>query len=110
MYMHYMGHGSAPQIAGSLRAALAVSKTPLEKPAAPAPEPATPPEWVKSVNDTIGRQGTLRGGVLAFGLASSEAITEDNMTLASTQGLAETINFQDTEAGTLATTGESALT
>src|SRR2546423_385708 len=28
-YMHYMGHGPATQIAGSLRAALAVSKTPL---------------------------------------------------------------------------------
>ena len=110
MNMHYMGHGSAPQIAGSLRAALAVSKTPLEKPAAPAPEPATPPEWVKTVNDTIGRQGTLRGGVLSFGLARSEAITEGNMTLASPQGVAESINFQETEAGKVATTGDFVLT
>ena len=110
MYMHYMGHGSAPQIAGSLRAALAVSNTPLEKPEAPAPEPATPPEWVKTVNDTVGRRGTFRGGVLSFGLARSEAITEGSMTLASPQGVAESINFQDTEAGKVATTGDFVLT
>src|ERR1700676_461603 len=34
LYMHYMGHGPAAQLATSLREALAVSKTPLEKPAA----------------------------------------------------------------------------
>src|SRR5215472_15362095 len=35
LYMHYMGHGPAAQLAASLKAARAVSKTPLEKPAAP---------------------------------------------------------------------------
>lgn len=110
MYMHYMGHGGAAQIAASLKAALATSKTPLEKPAAPAPEPATPPEWVKTVNDTIGRQGTFKGGVLSFGLARSEAITEGSMTLASPQGVAESINFQEAGAGKAATTGDFVLT
>src|SRR5882762_5207838 len=38
LYMHYMGHGSATQLATSLRAALVVSKTPLEKPVAAAEE------------------------------------------------------------------------
>lgn len=110
MYMHYMGHGAAAQIAGALKAALAVSKTPLEKPAAPAPEPATPPEWVKTVNDTIDRQGAFRGGVLSFGLARSEAITEGGMTLTSPQGVAESINFQESGAGRVATTGDFVLT
>lgn len=110
MYVHYMGHGGAAQIAGTLKAALAVSKTPLEKPAAPAPEPATPPEWVKAVNESIGRQGTFRGGVLAFGLARSEAITEGGMTLTSPQGVAESINFQEAGAGKVATTGDFVLT
>src|SRR5919108_1236395 len=110
MYMHYMGHGGAAQIAASLKAALATLKTPLEKPAAPAPEPATPPEWVKTVNDTIGRQGTFKGGVLSFGLARSEAITENGMTLAPPQGVAESINFQEAGAGKVATTGDFVLT
>jgi hypothetical protein len=48
LYLHYMGHGTATQLATALRAALSVSKTPLEKPAAPPEEPA-PPAWVKSV-------------------------------------------------------------
>src|SRR6267154_5576771 len=34
MDMHYMGHGRAAQLATSLHAALAASKTPLEKPVA----------------------------------------------------------------------------
>jgi aspartate aminotransferase-like enzyme len=42
-YMHYMGHGPAAQIAGSLRSALAASKTPLDKPAPPASEPSLRP-------------------------------------------------------------------
>lgn len=110
MYMHYMGHGGAAQIAETLRAALAASKTPLEEPAARAPEPATPSDWVKTVNDTIGRQGTFRGGVLSFGLARSEAIAEGGMTLTSPQGVAESINFQEAGAGRVATTGDFVLT
>src|SRR5712664_4160163 len=47
LYAHYMGHGPAVQLATSLRAALAVSKTPLEKPAPAAEESA--PAWVKAV-------------------------------------------------------------
>jgi hypothetical protein len=108
-YMHYMGHGAAAQIASSLRSALALSKTPLEKPAASAPEPATAPDWVKAVNDTIGRQGTLKGGVLSFGPPRSQAITMDGMTLSPAQGVAEAINFQDAGAGKVATTGDFVL-
>jgi hypothetical protein len=36
LYLHYMGHGAAAQLATALRAALSVSKTPLEKPTAAA--------------------------------------------------------------------------
>src|ERR1700676_3397801 len=37
LYMHYLGHGDAAELVKSLRAALALSKTPLGAPAAPAP-------------------------------------------------------------------------
>lgn len=110
MYMHYMGHGGAAQIAGALKAALAVSKTPLAKPAAPAPEPKAPPAWVKTVNDTIDRQGAFKGGVLSFGVARSETITEGGTTLTPPQGVAESINFQQAGAGRVATTGDFVLT
>src|ERR1700730_11551562 len=64
VYVHYMGHGSASHLAAALREGLAASKTPLEKPTAAAEE-ATPASWVKAVEDTLGRKGTLKSGVLS---------------------------------------------
>ncbi|HTF44961.1 MAG TPA: DUF1259 domain-containing protein, partial [Terriglobales bacterium] len=93
LYAHYMGHGPATQLATSLRAALAISKTPLEKPAAAAEE-AAPPAWVKAVEDAVGRKGTFKGGVLSYGVARSDAITVGGMTIPPAAGVAEAINFQ----------------
>lgn len=63
MYMHYMGHGNANQLATSLHDALAESKTPLGKPV-PATVDSENPPWVKTAQGAIGRQGTFKGGVL----------------------------------------------
>src|SRR3984957_13446110 len=71
LYMHYMGHGPATQLATSLRAALSVSKTPLDKPAAASEEPA-PPAWVKTVEDSVGRKGAFKGGVLSYGVPRTD--------------------------------------
>jgi Domain of Unknown Function (DUF1259) len=109
LYMHYMGHGPATQLATSLKAALALSKTPLEKPAA-APEEPTPPAWVKSVEDSVGRKGTFKGGVLSYGVARADQITMDGMTIAPAAGVAESINFQEAGSGKVATTGDFVLT
>jgi hypothetical protein len=109
LYMHYMGHGTATQLATSLKAALAVSKTPLEKPAAAAEEP-TPPAWVKSVEDSVGRKGTFKGSVLSYGIARADQITMDGMTVPPTAGVAESINFQEAGTGRVATTGDFVLT
>lgn len=109
MYMHYMGHGAASQLATSLCAALAVSKTPLDKPAASAEEP-TPPAWVKTVDDSIGRKGTFKGGVLSYGVPRADSITSGGMTIAPASGVAEAINFQAAESGNVATTGDFVLT
>jgi hypothetical protein len=109
MYMHYMGHGAASQLATSLHAALAVSKTPLEKPGT-ASEEAAPPAWVKTVEDSVGRKGTLKGGVLSYGVARSDAATLGGKTIAPAAGVAEAINFQAAEAGNVATTGDFVLT
>jgi len=109
MYMHYMGHGAASQLAASLRAGLAVSKTPLEKPAAAADE-ATPPEWVKKVEDSVGRKGTFKGGVLSYGVPRSDSITLGGTTISPAAGVAEAINFQAADTGNVATTGDFVLT
>ena len=109
LYMHYMGHGPAAQLATSLKAALSVSKTPLEKPAPPAEE-ATPPAWVNAVQDGVGRKGTFKGGVLSYGVARSDQITMEGMTVAPAAGVAEAINFQAADSGQVATTGDFVLT
>lgn len=109
MYMHYMGHGPAVQLAASLRAALAVSKTPLEKPVA-STKPSVPPVWVKTVEDTVGRNGGFNGGVLAFGVPRSNAITMRGMTIAPSEGVAESINFQDAGPDKVAITGDFVMT
>jgi len=109
LYMHYMGHGNVAELAKSVRAALSASKTPLGAPAAPAPAPASPPAFVKTIEDTLGRKGQLNGGVLAFGIPRTEAITEGGMILTAPQGVAESINFQETTSGQVATTGDFVL-
>jgi hypothetical protein len=109
LYLHYMGRGPAALLAASLRAALAASKTPLEKPAAPAEE-AAPPAWVKGAEDAVGRKGTFRGGVLSFGVPRSDAVTMAGMTVAPAAGVGEAINFQAADSGNVATTGDFVLT
>jgi hypothetical protein len=109
LYMHYMGHGPATQLATSLRAALSLSKTPLEKPVAPAEEAAAP-AWAKTVEDAVGRKGTYKGGVLSYGVPRSDTITMAGMTITPAAGVGEAINFQAADSGNVATTGDFVLT
>src|SRR5258708_39701385 len=93
----------------SLRAALSVSKTPLDKAVAAAEEP-TPPAWVKTVEDSVGRKGTYKGGVLSYGVPRSDTITMAGMTITPAAGVGEAINFQAADSGNVATTGDFVLT
>jgi len=108
LYVHYMAHGSASQLATSLRTALGVSKTPLEKPAAAAEEPAAP-AWVKTVEDAVGRKGTFKAGVLSYGVPRGDIITMGGMTIPPAAGVGEAINFQAADSGSVATTGDFVL-
>ena len=109
LYLHYMGHGPAAQLATSLRAALSVSKTPLEKPSAGTEEPA-PPAWVKAVEDAVARKGTFKGGVLSYGVPRSDTIKMAGITITPAAGVGEAINFQAADSGNVATTGDFVLT
>jgi hypothetical protein len=109
LYIHYMGHGPAARLAESLKSALALSKTPLDKPTAPAEETAAP-AWVQLVEDSVGRKGTFKGGVLAYGIARTDEVTTNGTTVPPAAGAAEAINFQAAESGQVATTGDFVLT
>jgi len=110
LYIHYLGQGSAEELARSLRAALSLSKTPLGAPATPAAASPSSPAFVKTIEDALGRKGQFNGGVLAFGIPRTETITEGGMTLTPPQGVAESINFQEATSGQVATTGDFVLT
>jgi hypothetical protein len=109
IYMHYMGHGKSVELARSLHAALAESKTPLDKPVTPAPT-AEPPAFAKTIEETLGTKGRFAGGVLSFGIPRGGTITDHGMTLTTSQGVAEAINFQEAGTGKVATTGDFVLT
>ena len=101
MYIHYMGHGKAGE--------LAESKTPMAKPAAP--EAAAEPAFVKAVEGTLAQKGKLNGGVLAFGIPRAEPITmtPGGMTMPPSLGVAQSINFQEAGPAKVATTGDFVL-
>jgi Domain of Unknown Function (DUF1259) len=110
LYVHYMGHGQAVELAKSLRTALAESKTPLGKPTPPAAQLAESPAFVKTIDDILGTKGNWAGGVLAFAIPRAEPINDGGMTLTGAQGVAESINFQEQGPGKVATTGDFVLT
>src|SRR5258707_2004687 len=58
IYLHYMGHGKAVELAKSLHAGLPDTKTPLDKPAPPAPA-GEPTPSVKTIEDTLETKGKL---------------------------------------------------
>lgn len=110
IYVHYMGQESAVELAKSLRAALAESKTPLGPPPT-SPSPASePPAFVKTIETIMGAKGRWGGGVLAFGIPRADAVVEGGMSLTPAQGAAEAINFQEAGPGRVATAGDFELT
>jgi hypothetical protein len=109
IYLHYLGLGQSADLAKSLRAALAESKTPLGKPSPPLAA-AELPAFVNTIEDTLGTKGRFAGGVLSFGIPRAGPITDHGTTLTAPQGVAEAINFQEAGAGRVATTGDFVLT
>ena len=110
MYIHYMARGRAEELAKSLRAALEVTKTPLGKPAAATGKPSAEPAFVKTVEEFLGRKGTVNGGVLAFGIPRAGLVTMNGTIIPPSMGVAEAINFQEAGPGQVATAGDFVLT
>jgi len=107
-YMHVGGHGDPVKLAGTLHAALALSKTPS---AAPAPASAPPPLDLETaaIEKTLAYKGTANGGVYQFSVPRAEAISERGMALPPAMGTAIAINFEPTGGGKAAITGDFVL-
>jgi Domain of Unknown Function (DUF1259) len=110
-YMHVGGHGDPAKIAAVIHDALAVSKTPMTAPAAPASPPVVDLDSAQ-IEQIMGVKGQANGGVLQFNVPRRDAITMEGMQMAPVgpMGVAEAINFQPTGNGKAAITGDFVLT
>ena len=109
-YMHVGGHGDPAKMAGVVREALSLSKTPLSVSTVAAPPPAADLNTAQ-LDQTIGAKGQSNGGVYQFGVPRRDPVMEDEMpiTPAGPMGLATAINFQPTGDGKAAITGDFVL-
>jgi hypothetical protein len=107
-YMHIGGHGDPAKMAEVIRAALALSKTPLTS-AAPATPPAVDLD-MPQLDKIIGAKGQANGGVYQFNVPRRDPITENGMTVPTPMGSAHAINFQPTGDGNAAITGDFVAT
>ena len=109
MYMHISAKGEPVEIAHAIRAALQVSKTPVEP--QPAGQDAAEPDLkFADIEKAIGRKGKVSDGVLQFSIPRAETIREAGMELPPAMGLGIAINFQSTGGGKAAITGDFVLT
>jgi len=109
MYMHIHGHGDAVKLAAAVHRALSYSKTPLNQPTA-IPKKSLPAGVdFQRVEKLLGRTGKDNKGVYQFSIARAEKITDAEMEVPPSMGVATAINFQPTGGGHAAITGDFVL-
>jgi hypothetical protein len=109
-YLHLGGHGDPASLATAIHTALAESKTPLTPPTAVAAPPAVDLDTAQ-LDQIIGVKGHASGGVYQFGVPRRDPVTMDGMPMTppGPLGLATGINFQPTNDGKAAITGDFVL-
>jgi hypothetical protein len=109
-YMHVGGHGDPVKMAETIRAALALSKTPAESGQAAA-APATALDLpAAQLDEILGVKGKVTGGVYQFSVPRRDPITESGMNVPAAMGSANAVNFQPTGQGKAAITGDFVVT
>ena len=107
LYVHVHGHGDPVRLAQGIRAAVARTSIPP-----PAPPPTAPPPMTLDTNAVagiLGVPGRSAGGVYQVGVPRRETIRQGDIEIPSALGLGTVINFQPTEAGRAAITGDFVL-
>jgi hypothetical protein len=109
-YMHVHAHGDPVAIATAIRAALGESKTPFGPPAAPASQAAQIDLDTAALDSAIGAKGKVNGGVYQFSVPRKGVITDGDISVPPAMGTATVVNFQPTESGKAAITGDFVVT
>jgi hypothetical protein len=108
IYVHIHGHGDPLALAGTIRAAVSLTKIPAppSAPAAPGPFPLD----TVAIAKALGAVGRVTGGVYQVSIPRTETIREGDFEVPAAMGLGTAINFQPTEGGKAAITGDFVLT
>src|ERR1041385_9169564 len=97
MYMHIHAMGDGVKMAQTIHDALALTKTPFAAPTANAPSADIGID-TKQIDQIMGQNGKVNGGVYQFSIARADEITDGTgdhkMVIPPAMGLAEAINFQ----------------
>lgn len=104
MYMHIAGHDDPVALARAVRAALALSGTPMEPPAPAAA--ATIELDTAAIARVLGRPGKVNGGVYQVSVPRRETVREGEHEVPPSMGVATALNFQPTGGGKAAITGD----
>jgi hypothetical protein len=109
IYMHITSHGDQVKMAQGLHDALGLTKTP--GPDAAAATQGQPLQGIdqKRIEDLLGLSGQVNGGVLQFSEPRAEVITDHATIIPAAMGVATAINFQPTDSGRAAITGDFVL-
>jgi hypothetical protein len=107
LYLHFHGHGGPVALAGTLKAALARTKTPPpgKAPASPTAEQSAAFEKLQA---SLERKGTMAGTILQVGVPRAEAIQDGGMEVPPSMGMNNPMNFQAV-GSRIATTGDFVL-
>lgn len=108
MYLHIAAHGDAAAIARTVRAALQRTGTPLDTAGPGAPPPLALD--TAAVTAALGHGGKATGGVWQVSVPRRETIREGRRVVPPAMGLGTALNFQPTENGRAAITGDFVMT
>ncbi|MGI9089999.1 MAG: DUF1259 domain-containing protein [Gemmatimonadaceae bacterium] len=123
MYMHIMAQGDAIKIGSAIRAALALSKTPMQASATPsagdqgdasgaggsAKTAASIDIDTATISRTLGHAGKVSSGVYQVSVPRAETVHDGGMEVPPSMGVATGMNFQPTGGGKAAITGDFVL-
>jgi hypothetical protein len=110
MYLHMGGHGDPVKLAKTIKHAVGLTKTPLPQGGGAKETAADLGFDVAAVENIMGRQGNVSGGVLHFSAPRAEKLTEEGMDTPPSMGAGTVINFQPTGNGRAAIAGDFAMT
>ena len=109
MYLHIQARGDAVKIAEAVRAALALTKTPSEPPAAATGGAGFGLDTARLAS-ALGYAGKVTGGVYQVSVPRADPVRMGGMEIPPAMGVATALNFQPTENGKAAITGDFVLT